>query len=995
MMKKTFTRIVLLLIIGLGYAVSDGNAQDLSPWTDNPYGNEWIDYSKKYVRVGVPKDGVYKILLTDLPDDLRVPDRLQLWYRGKEVAISVNTSEMTFYAKKNDGAGEGLLYRPGPEARLNPHQNILSELGYYFITLSHSAGTAKRITVVDGGATVGVPETYHMQTDVVTYTDMFSFATYGFDKALNHSYYTADNSWTSSFIFGPSVNVTPIYKDVNIKLRNWVPLNNFPPKIELLVNGLSTGRHQVNVTMGASPDKREFNRIFEFDSYYGFAGKKGVKELSYLDHLSLVGEGYMRIRTQTNDSDDYIGLSYFSITYPQLLDMGGSTTLSSAVFNFPSTGPGSRFVKIKNAPTNALTYDITDAYNPKFLNTTRSEADVELNVQRVDNNAFKLMLLAPNQVTRILPTGISEVRFRAEYANNNGDLSTPNIINPGSYEYIIISHDINKSTGLKYKAYMDSAIEYAKYRSKPEGGNYKTIVVNIRDIYDQFNFGEPSPIAINRFMKYMLKDGVKPKHNLFLIGHSITHYAKLKKEMPGEVPTFGDPSSDLLLVSGLQNVPNWDIPAIPVGRLNAYTDIEINNYLAKVQIYEAETNTAWRRNIVQLVGGNNSGEVSTFSGYFNFVNTNYVSKLLPRNVHPIKNNGGSMSSVNVDSETINWINDGVGMISYFGHGNQVTTSLALGEIFKTTGTVYAKNSKFPLLYFLGCGVGNNSYDAAKQYFAANWLMAAPDRGAIAVLANTSLTWVPEAKDHLEKLHEEIFTVTDGERETIGQIMRQVAIKTISPGSTSGKVMAATAVATTMIHQMSLMGDPAIKVLGSNDGSLPVELLSFKAQVFESKHVKLDWKTAWERNNSHFVIERSYNAKTFVQIGQVEGKNDSDEESVYSFIDTNPGGGINYYRLRSVDFTDGGLDKSYSKVISVDMPGSDQLVVYPNPIKDEFDISLSVPATFVSWKLLDLDGTTKREGKSLKSSLDNLNTGTYILEIYSAEGDVFRKKVVKR
>ena len=46
---------------------------------------------------------------------------------------------MVFYGEKNDGASDGLMFRPGPEARLNPYVSFFSEEGSYFFTVSSQA----------------------------------------------------------------------------------------------------------------------------------------------------------------------------------------------------------------------------------------------------------------------------------------------------------------------------------------------------------------------------------------------------------------------------------------------------------------------------------------------------------------------------------------------------------------------------------------------------------------------------------------------------------------------------------------------------------------------------------------------------------------------------------------------------------------------------------------------------------------------------------------
>ncbi|MCE7041221.1 C25 family cysteine peptidase [Dyadobacter sp. CY312] len=1017
MKKRTFTRFVLLVLIGLGCAVSSSNAQDLSPWTENPYGNEWIDYSKKYVRVTVAKDGFYKIPLTDLPLDFRFPEKLQLWFRGKEVAISVNSTELIFFGQKNDGSGEGLLYRPGPEARLNPYANIFSDLGYYFLTILES-GNAKRIPVVNGGALSGTPEAYHLQKDVIAFTNQFSHTTYGQNEELNSSYYYSGNSWTSAHIYGPGTGqpATSQYKDFDVFLKNWVRIETIKPQLEVLVNGTNPGNHNINFYVGSSNSSREANNIITIPQFNKFTGQKRNVEIDYPQHLTQLGQGYLRVKSLTpNDLNDFFGLSYYAITYPQSVDMGAkpaidatasttaipaSAALTQAIFTFPATANSQSNISVLNAPLNAMIYDITEKDSPKFITSSQVGSTLTAMVPRNVSKSLVLFIVAPASINSLVNTAASPnltaVNLKPVYANNQGTESTPVIVNPSLFDYIIITHNVNKQNGANYPEFLTSSVNYAKYRSSPAGGNYNTIVVNIRDIYDQFNFGEPSPIAIKRFVKFMLKDGVRPKHNLLLIGHSITFSGFLKKEIKGEVPTFGDPGSDILLVSGLQQpVPNEDTPAIPVGRINAYTHGEIDNYKAKVAKYESEQSVEWRRNLLQLIGGKGMGQVNEFKGYFSHVNSTYVNSVLTRNILPVKDNAGSYTAVPVDNETIGWINDGVGLISYFGHGNQVETSLFLQEINKTSSPIYTNNSKFPVIYFLGCGVGNNSFNPGRQYFAANWLTASPDKGAIAVMANTALSWIPQDYDHMKKFYEEVFTKSDVQRATIGQIIRSIGLRTLPNASEGGRVLAADPTTVSMIHQMNLMGDPAITILKSNDGSLPVGLFGFQAKLFEDTKVKLEWSTAWEKNNSHFLVERSYNGKQFEEIGRIEGKMDTDYENSYQFVDIQPNAGTNYYRIKSIDQIPGNVDNNFSKIVSVEIPNSNQVVVFPNPVIDKFEIKLNIPTKFKSWRLVNQSGVQLLRGANKTPSIGKLDAGIYILEIITENGDVYKEKIVKK
>ena len=106
--------------------------------------------------------------------------------------------------------------------------------------------------------------------------------------------------------------------------------------------------------------------------------------------------------------------------------------------------------------------------------------------------------------------------------------------------------------------------------------------------------------------------------------------------------------------------------------------------------------------------------------------------------------------------------------------------------------------------------------------------------------------------------------------------------------------------------------------------LRVELTQFDAQNTEGGKTNLTWATASETNNKGFDIERSRDGETFQTIGNVKGIG---KAANYNFVDANPFGGINYYRLKQVDF-DG--TETLSKVVttSTTPKGNSKIKIFP-------------------------------------------------------------------
>lgn len=96
----------------------------------------------------------------------------------------------------------------------------------------------------------------------------------------------------------------------------------------------------------------------------------------------------------------------------------------------------------------------------------------------------------------------------------------------------------------------------------------------------------------------------------------------------------------------------------------------------------------------------------------------------------------------------------------------------------------------------------------------------------------------------------------------------------------------------------------------NCGSLPIELLSFTGQQEYNCNL-LTWITASEYNNDYFTLERSYDAVYFQELIKLKGAGNSSTLLSYSFKDTDPNNGINYYRLTQTDFN--GQSISYTPI----------------------------------------------------------------------------------
>ena len=159
--------------------------------------------------------------------------------------------------------------------------------------------------------------------------------------------------------------------------------------------------------------------------------------------------------------------------------------------------------------------------------------------------------------------------------------------------------------------------------------------------------------------------------------------------------------------------------------------------------------------------------------------------------------------------------------------------------------------------------------------------------------------------------------------------------------------------------------------------LPVEFVKFEVEKSERGNV-LNWTTATEINNDKFVVERSSNGRDYVALSSVEGHGNSTELIDYEFVDNEPMDGMNFYRLKQMDF-DGKFE--YSKVISIRSNDNADVNIYPTSVMDVINVQLSSEGEMAVYSVTGhkLIHRTIGEGTT-EINLSSLSAGIYFIAI---------------
>jgi hypothetical protein len=775
-MKRT-----LILIFFALFLVREGYSQSAE---------SWINYSQSYYKIPVGEDGIYRLTYSDLqeagfPVDVVDPGFIQLFHRGVEQAIYVEGETdsrfdvadfIEFFGRRNDGTLDAGLYNPG--AQPHSYHNIFSDTTSYFLTIGPTSG--KRMSLISGANPDNILPAPFVENEIL----LVAKEQYAVGKNLNNEVSTSSfdqgEGWSGNLIAqGGQLD----YTLTGIDLRE----TTGTPKLEVALLGRNVFFHGVDIYVGPSL------RLLKSVMFGQFESVQILEDILWSD-ISDDGKLTIRIRVLNAGAPNYVSLSFARIVYPQKTD---AAFKNANTFYVPENASGKTYLEIANPPAGYRLFDVTDPSSVIRVGTTTT------------TTANTLLPFSDRR--KIFGTGV--------FKTPKIKLASFRSLVAGAYNFVIISHpDLRVPSGI----YTDPVKAYAEYRASEAGGSYDTLVMNMPMLYDQFSYGEKTPLAIVNFLKYVSQGGV-PEY-LFLIGKGIDVWYNYHRNPGGLyqdfVPTSGYPGSDMHFSAGING--SGEVNAISTGRLSVTNSSQISAYLNKIRAMEsAPSGGLWRKNILHLSGGIEEGEPELFRSILEEFGSIAEGPYLGGQVEAIAKQSRDVQVINIAEQ----INNGVGLVTFFGHSSPSTLDFDIGYA-SDLEMGYNNKGKYPTLLMNGCEAG--AFFLKGYLFGEDWINS-PDKGASAFIAHSAYGLVPALRKYTSTLYEVGYGDSLFLDKGIGDIQRETARRVSEEFGTE-------LVELSVIQQMILLGDPSVKLFGESRADLEINADNISIKSFSNDPV---------------------------------------------------------------------------------------------------------------------------------------------------------------
>ena len=665
--------------------------------TGGDFDLSWYDPEAPHLQLSVTTDGVYRVpasaLTEALPDGTTLadiaPETIRLLENGTEVPIQVEgaadgtldpSDTITFVGHRNRGTDELWAYNGDAAAQSSTYRSLYSDTTHYWMTWGgedgrryapSSSGPSDTTTVLRDTVRIEQDETYYFGRPSSTGNPLYTDAEGYYWRQFRHN----DRSPLSATYTLPVGRRADTGASLDLRVR---------------LNAASSSCHRVEVEGRLrQPDgSRAFESLATTE--WKNLARRTIEASVAQDRIP---DGGLELRlTSYNDGfSDTLSCPDPSETPNYVLFdwVEGAYTRVLAAQN----NDAQRFVAPTTATTVALTGHAGDSvrvYSPD--EARRYEAAVDGDTALVDLAPST----APSPHWAVGADGYkTPVAIQPDASSN---WSTPDA---HAADYLLLTT----------KALLPAAQQLADYRRAHDG--YEVEVALVQDIFDEFDYGRPTPIAIRRFVRSTQAWATAPE---FLAIFADAQYpirdGSVDTLYPEwSVPSFGYAPSDGWFAMQSDGPDDWS-ELLAVGRIPVRSVAQGELFVEKLQTYEAAPLERWQKRMLLLAGGTDEQEQEDLQGW-----SNWWGEIA---ADTVANTPGYSGPVHTGADTLQYykrVNDpldasfqdslavdlerGAGWLNYFGHSAAQTW-----EIVTDPPSEFDNAGRLPVVVSLGCRTGS-------------------------------------------------------------------------------------------------------------------------------------------------------------------------------------------------------------------------------------------------------------------------------------------------
>jgi|GEM_PF-938630 len=670
----------------------------LAPAQSGDYDPSWYDPDAPHLKINVTRDGVYRVPASALQDALPggtslsdiSPRTLRLIENGTEVPIEVRgaadgtldpADTITFVGRRNRGTDEVWAYNGNASAQSSTARSLYSDTTHYWLTWGGTDG----LRYADASAppsppTTALPDTAHIEQDQYYY-----FGRPG--KTGNPLYTRSEGYYWRRFRHNDTESLSATYTlpvrrraasddSLELSLRFDAETNASCHRVEVEGELL-----QPDGTLAFESLKtREWESLNRITVETAVVQDQ-VPETGLTLRVTSYNSGFSDSRNCPDPAStpNYVLFDWAEAAYTRAL-----TAEDDQQRFVPPTAGASTFALTGHTGDSVRVYNPTDAHQY---------------TAPIDGDTATVSAAPSSDATALWAVGSDGYKSPASVAPDTpSSWSTPDA---HGADYLILTTE----------ALLPAAQQLAAHRRSHDG--YEVEIALVQNVFDEFDYGRPTPIAIRRFVRATQDWSPAPRFlSIFADAQYPIRDGSVDTLYPEwSVPSFGFAPSDGWFAMQSDGPDDWS-ELLAVGRIPVRSVPQGELFVEKLQSYETAPLERWQKRMLLLAGGTNEGEQNQLQFY-----SNRWGEIASDTVATVD---GDPVPVNTGADTIQYykkVNDaldasfqdslavdlraGAGWLNYFGHSAAQTW-----EIVTDPPAEWDNAGRLPIAVSLGCRTGS-------------------------------------------------------------------------------------------------------------------------------------------------------------------------------------------------------------------------------------------------------------------------------------------------